>query len=111
MQDCKELDILSVATTVGSEEDAHRLGRLLVEHRLAACVQVEPGLQSHYRWQGSVCQEPEVRLVIKTLPQCRQALEQFLAQHHPYELPQFIATTASATREYAQWVRQEVKLP
>ena len=55
MQVSHEVDeVLSLVTTVGSEADARRLARGLVEARLAACVQVEPGLQSHYRWQGEL---------------------------------------------------------
>jgi periplasmic divalent cation tolerance protein len=111
MEDCKELDVLSVATTVGSLSDAQRLAGLLLQRRLAACVQVESGLESHYRWEGTLCQEPEVRLVIKTLPACRQALEAFLAEHHPYDLPQFLATIAGASPAYAGWVRSEVQIP
>lgn len=111
MEDCKDLDVLSVATTVGSEADAHRLAGLLLERRLAACVQVEPGLQSHYRWEGRACRDPEIRLVIKTLPACREALQAFMAEQHPYELPQFLATTLCASPGYAQWVRSEVQLP
>lgn len=109
MEQGHELDILTVTTTVGSLEDAQRLARGLVEARLAACVQVEPGLQSFYRWQGKTCEDPEVRLTIKALPQGAPALQAFFAQHHPYELPQFLAWTMRASPAYAQWVRGELR--
>lgn len=111
MEDCKDLDILTVTTTVGSAADAERLAREIASCRLAACVQVEAGLQSFYHWQGRLCEEPEVRLVIKTLPACEHALQQLFAQHHPYEVPQFLSVTMRASEAYARWARAEVRLP
>lgn len=111
MQDCKDFDILSVTTTVGSEADGQRLARELLQRRLAACVQLERGLVSHYRWQGRLCEEEELRLVIKTLPACAGALQAFFAQQHPYEVPQFLAWPMRASPAYADWVRAEVVVP
>lgn len=111
MEDCKEPDILTVTTTVGSRADAERLARGLVERRLAACVQLDEAVTSVYRWQGRLCADPEVRLVIKTLPECEGALQAFLRGHHPYELPQFAAARMRASEAYAAWVRSEVTAP
>jgi periplasmic divalent cation tolerance protein len=108
MQDCKDLDILTVTTTVGKMEDAKRLARTIVERRLAACVQLEPILASFYRWEGKLCEEPEVRLSIKTLPHMKDELARLLAQAHPYELPQFLCASQEASAAYAEWVRGEV---
>jgi periplasmic divalent cation tolerance protein len=111
MQDCKEFDVLTVVTTVSSAQQAQTLAREIVARRLAACVQVEPGVTSHYRWQGAVCEEPEVRLTIKTLPACEAALQALLDSAHPYELPQFVCAVERASAAYAQWVRSEVQPP
>jgi periplasmic divalent cation tolerance protein len=111
MQDCKEFDVLSVTTTLGSRADALRLAHRVIERRLAACVQVEEGLTSVYRWQGEVCEEPEVRLVIKTLPEHAAALHALLAEVHPYDLPQFLAVRMTASGPYANWVRAETSPP
>ena len=100
--------ILSVTTTVASMEDARRLAREMVEGRLAACVHLEPLAASTYRWQGKVCEEPEVRLTIKTLHSTRGALEAYFAANHPYDVPQFTAATLECSRGYADWVRSEV---
>ena len=108
MQDCKEGDILVVTTTVGSAADAQALARRIVQARLAACVQVEPGLTSFYRWEGRDCEDAEVRLTIKTLPSCEAALQALFAEAHPYEVPQFVAVRASASSGYRQWVVAEV---
>jgi periplasmic divalent cation tolerance protein len=111
MEHCNEDAILSVATTLGSLDDARRLARQVLERRLAACAQIEPGINSLYWWKGELCEEVEVRLTLKTLPGQAAALEAFLAEHHPYELPQFLASPLSASAAYAQWVRTEVQAP
>lgn len=100
--------VLSVVTTVGSEDDARRLAAALLEQRLAACVQVD-ALQSHYRWQGASCDEPEWRLTLKSTPGKLAALQAFLADRHPYELPQVLWHLLDATPAYAAWVRAEVE--
>ena len=107
MQDAKSTGILSVSTTVGSQADALRLARALVERRLAACVQLDPGLTSVYRWEGTVCEEAEVRLVAKTVPERLEALQAFFAEHHPYDLPQFLVCPVQASEAYAGWARSE----
>jgi periplasmic divalent cation tolerance protein len=108
MQQCIEGDILTVTTTVGSMPAAQALAREILSARLAACVQLEPGLTSLYRWKGELCEEPEVRLVIKTLPARGPALQALFSQHHPYELPQFTAVTMQSSQAYFDWVRAEV---
>jgi Uncharacterized protein involved in tolerance to divalent cations len=111
MQDGSRSYILSVTTTVGSVPAAQALAREILQHRLAACVQLEDGLRSLYRWKGQLCDEPEVRLVIKTLPGCEHALQTLFAQHHPYELPQFLVVRMDASEAYLQWARSEVAVP
>jgi periplasmic divalent cation tolerance protein len=108
MQQCTEGDILTVTTTVASVPAAQALAREILGARLAACVQLEPGLVSLYRWKGELCEESEVRLVIKTLPSCQSALQDLFAAHHPYELPQFTAVAMKASGAYFEWVRGEV---
>ncbi|WP_233259305.1 divalent-cation tolerance protein CutA [Ramlibacter sp. WS9] len=102
---------MSIATTVGSLADAQRLAREIIAQRLAACVQVEQGVASFYRWKGELCEESEVRLVIKTLPGCEAALQALFAKHHPYEVPQFLAARLIASPAYAQWARAETEVP
>lgn len=109
MQDHHDRDILTVTTTVGSLEEARRLARDIVELRLAACVQLDAVAASFYRWEGRLCEDPEVRLSIKTLPHLREALEAHFAHAHPYELPQFLCEMQQASETYAAWVRSEVR--
>ncbi len=106
-----DLEVLTVTTTVATTEAAEALARRILDARLAACVQMDPAVTSLFRWEGAVCHEPEVRLVIKTLPACETALQALFAEHHPYELPQFVAVPGRASAAYAQWVRGEVRSP
>jgi len=99
--------VLSLTTTVGSEDDARRLAWALLERHLAACVQLER-LESHYCWEGALHAEPEVRLTLKSIPEHLAALQAFLADQHPYKLPQVLWQRLEATPAYAAWVRAEV---
>lgn len=103
--------VLTVTTTVATAEAARELARLILDQHLAACVQVDTAITSFYRWKGQACEDAEVRLVIKTLPGCEAALRQLFAERHPYELPQFVAVTGTASPEYAAWVAAEVRIP
>jgi periplasmic divalent cation tolerance protein len=103
--------ILTVTTTVATPEQGHALARQLLDSGLAACVQVDGGITSFYRWAGRSCEDPEVRLVIKTLPECEAGLYALFAAHHPYDVPQFVATPARASAAYAKWVRESVRPP
>ena len=107
----EELEILTVTTAVGSRADAEQLARAVIAARLAACVQLDPGVVSVYRWEGKVCDEAEVRLTLKTVPEAEAALRAFLAAHHPYDLPQYASWRVTATPPYASWVRGEVVVP
>jgi periplasmic divalent cation tolerance protein len=107
----EEQDILTVTTTVGSVGAAQRLAREIIARRLAACVQLDETAQSVYRWQGRLCEEPEVRLTLKTLPECVDALQGLFREQHPYDVPQFVAWPVRASAAYAAWVRGEVTPP
>ena len=97
-------DPVAVVTTVGNLEDARRIGLALVERRLSACVQLTP-IESIYRWDGAIQQEPEVRLLLKTTEARRPELEQALLALHPYALPAlYTVRLAHAHAPYADWI-------
>src|SRR5688572_27909624 len=77
---------IAVVTTVATLADAQRLARALVERRLAACAQVSQ-IESVYRWQGALQQEPEYRVLFKTLEARYVEVEAALRSMHPYQLP------------------------
>lgn len=88
---------------------ADAIARTLVDERLAACVQVLPGLRSTYRWQGAVEQADEVLLQAKTTHRAMAAAMARIAALHPYEVPEVIALQAlHASDAYAAWVGAQV---
>jgi periplasmic divalent cation tolerance protein len=104
----QEFELISITTTVGHADDAQRLAQGLLSQRLAACVQVEEGLLSHYPWQGGMCCDAEWRLTIKTVEALLPAVRAFFEAQHPYELPQFLWQSLGASPAYAGWVREQV---
>ena len=101
---------IAVVTTVASRAEAQTMAHALVERRLAACVQISE-IESVYRWQGQVHQDPECRLVIKTTRERYAALEQALRAGHPYELPEIIAVPIErGLPAYLQWVAGETQV-
>ena len=96
---------VALVLTTFSVGHALAVARVLVEERLAACVNVLPAMTSVYRWEGAVQQEAEEQVVIKTSTDRLAALEARLRQLHPYELPEFLVITADAGSEaYLRWV-------
>lgn len=103
-------DALVVLTTVGTQEDAIRVARLLVEERLAACVNVLPGVQSVYWWEGRVNVDGELLLVVKTTASMVDALQARLAEVHPYEVPEFVVLEPERlSPQYRQWLLDSVR--
>lgn len=95
-------------TTLPDEDSAGKLAAALVEHRLAACVNVLAPCRSVYRWQGEVQNDKETPLFIKTSSERYAALEDFLRQNHPYELPELIALDiAQGLPAYLEWLAAE----
>jgi len=104
--------ILVVFTTLPDSEVAGKLARNLVEMRLAACVNILPSSQSIYRWQDDVHIDGEVPLIIKTTTELYPALETYLRQQHPYELPEIIALEVTrGLPEYLTWVVESPQSP
>ncbi len=99
-----------VLSTCPDRDTAERLARMLVERRLAACVNIVPGLLSVYRWQGEVQRDEEHLLLIKTDRARYPALETALRAAHPYELPEIVAVTISnGSTDYLRWITSELE--
>jgi len=107
-----EQDELCIAlTTAGSVDEAQRLARMLVERRLAACVNILPGVRSIYRWQGAMEEAEEAMLVIKTSRARADAVQTALREAHSYDLPEFLLLPiAGGGAEYLAWLRQGLKI-
>lgn len=93
--------------TVPDRESGERIAQALVEERLAACVNLVPGLTSIYRWQGKVEKEPECLLVIKSTAARSQALMERIKTLHPYDMPEMIVLPITdGSPEYLKWITE-----
>jgi len=98
---------LVVLVTVGSTEEGTRLGEALVSEKLAACVNLISGVRSIYIWEGSVCNESEVLLVIKTTENAYGPLEARLKELHTYSVPEIIALRIDrGSDQYLGWLSE-----
>ena len=98
-----------VWTTYPADGDPSALARVLVEERLAACVSVQPGLWSVYRWAEAVETAHEQQLTIKTTRECLNALRGKLTEMHPYDLPEFLVASVEGGEAYLEWVRASTR--
>lgn len=99
-------------TTVATRGDADRLAADVVNRGLAACVQIDGPVVSHYRWQGKAERAEEFRLAFKTLPEQRTALERHVLAVHPYDTPEWIVVRAEQVSEkYLSWARANSSTP
>lgn len=98
-----------VLTTVGADFDARELARTLVELRLAACVNIIERVQSIYRWEGSVTEDGEQLLIIKTAEERTAALREELFRRHPYSVPEFVVLRIDDVSDsYGAWLLDSV---
>lgn len=102
-------DYVQVLTTAGSEEEAGRIASLLVERRLAACVQVVGPVVSRYRWQGAIEEEREWQCLAKTTRAAYEKVEAAIREVHSYDEPEIIATPIVAgSAGYLAWIDANV---
>lgn len=100
-----------ITTTCPGRAEAEHLGSLLLQQRLAACVQYD-AIQSQYLWQGQLCRDNEIRLTIKTDARHYPAIERLIRQHHPYECPQILLLSISGGSEgYLKWLQDNLASP
>ena len=106
---CLAVGAIVVVTTVGEEESALSIAREMVTRRLAACVNVVPGIRSVYRWQGKVCRDTEYLLLIKTLTEEYEAVAAAIRELHSYELPEILAFEVGfGDDRFLAWIREAV---
>jgi periplasmic divalent cation tolerance protein len=102
-------DHVQVLTTAGSEEEACRIAEMLVERRLAACVQVVGPITSRYRWQGAIEEAQEWQCLAKTTLGAYESVEAAIREVHSYDEPEIIATPIVAgSAGYLAWIEANV---
>jgi periplasmic divalent cation tolerance protein len=105
-------DKIVVLVTCGSAKEARKIGRALVEAKLAACANVLGSpVQSIYRWNGKVESAREFLIVLKTSRRCFAAMERAIRRLHSYDVPEIVTLPiAKGSRDYLKWISQSVGL-
>jgi len=99
-----------VLTTVANTEAAETLARKIIESKLAACVQVLPPMKSFYFWEDQIQTDSEHLLLIKTIIEKYDELEEFIQANHSYEVPEIVALAAERVSEsYLTWLENYLK--
>lgn len=105
-----EKKAIVVLVTAGSAQSAEAIARALVSERLAACVNVLPGVRSIYRWEGKVVDDAEWLLVIKSRRSRFAALEARVRALHPYQIPEVVALdVVEGSNPYLDWLFAETE--
>jgi periplasmic divalent cation tolerance protein len=98
-----------VLSTAGSEEEAHKIAQVLVESRLAACVNIVGPIHSVYRWKGAVERARERLLIIKTTAAAFPRVRDAIRELHSYELPECVMLPIEAgSEDYLKWIAESV---
>jgi len=101
-------EYITVFITAPNEEEASKISRTIVEERLAACVNIIRSVRSIYRWQGSVEDESEVLMVVKTKRTLFDRLQKRVKELHSYEVPEIIGLpVVEGSKDYLDWLGQE----
>ena len=99
-----------ITTTTATTEDAREIASQLVEGRLAACVQIVEPITSVYTWQGTIEEEQEVLLLIKSTQDLVAPIADLLDRIHPYEVPELIATPIiDGSTAYLSWLGESLR--
>ena len=100
-----------VFITAPGLEVARELSAGILERRLAACANLVPGVESHYWWEGKVCNEAEVLMILKTTENRLAELEAHVLEAHPYDTPEFVTwPIARGSKKYLDWLTENTGL-
>jgi periplasmic divalent cation tolerance protein len=104
------MQVLVVSCTFPDHETAERISRLAVENRLAACATLVSDAESIYRWKGRIETAHETAVTFKTTQDRLAALQAFVLEEHPYEVPELVAwQVADGAPAYLAWVEQSTR--
>ena len=99
-----------VYMTAGSRDEAERIGRTLVEERLAACVNILGPMTSIYRWEGDIASDDETAFIAKTTEALVDDLVERVCQLHSYSCPCVVAIPIeSGNADFLNWIESETK--
>ncbi|MDT7862629.1 MAG: divalent-cation tolerance protein CutA [Saccharolobus sp.] len=96
-------------STTNSMENAKKIAKILVDERLAACVNIVPYIKSFYRWEGKTVEDDEILLIIKTKNEIKDKAIKRIKELHTYQIPEIIALDITAgLLEYLKWIDDNV---
>lgn len=99
-----------VLITTATEEEAHSIAELLLKQRKVACVNIVPGVDSLFWWQGKLDSARESLLIVKTKASALHEIVNLVKQVHSYEIPEIIALPIiGGNEDYLKWLNSEVK--
>lgn len=105
-----ENNYIAVYITAGNEEEAVKLGKGLVDNRLAACANLVRAVRSIYRWKGQLCDENETLIIAKSRKELFHKIKDFIKNNHSYEVPEIIAVPiVSGLASYLDWIDENTQ--
>lgn len=105
----KASDAIIVFMTAANIDEASRIAELVIQNKLAACVQILPEMQSVYRWKGQIEKQPEILIIAKTVNSKFAELETRVRAMHSYETPEIVAASlTSGSTPYLEWLSASV---
>ena len=103
--------LVLIYTTLDSKEEAERIGHVLVEERLAACINLLEGMTAIYAWEGKVEQAREWVMLVKTRKERLDAARARLRELHPYDVPALFTLEAGVVDDaYKRWLLEQTRL-
>jgi len=108
-KEVKVMEYSVVFITAPDEEEAARIARIIVEERIAGCVNIVKGIRSIYSWEGKVEDEHEVLMIVKTNRELFTELEKRVKELHSYSVPEIISLPVmEGSPEYLEWLKHEL---
>ena len=99
-----------IMTTVGSEQEAVEIAEALVHQRLAACVSYSMRFHSVYRWEGEVCSDQEVLMLVKSTKEREDEVIELIEKLHQYDVPEILSLEINrGSAKYLKWIEEVVK--
>ena len=102
------MQISILLTTVAKKSDARRLATASLQKRLAGCIQIIPGIESHFIWKDKKSTCREFLILAKTTTRKLRSLEILWKKIHPYDCPELITLSGRAATSYARWMNSFV---
>ncbi|MFQ5779508.1 MAG: divalent-cation tolerance protein CutA [Nitrospiria bacterium] len=95
-----------VFITTPTKEEGEKIGRLMVEKRLAACANILSSVTSFFAWEGKICREEESLVILKSRQALFERLSEAVKKHHSYSVPEIIALPLVAgSADYLKWIQ------